>query len=375
MDQSVQRAWEEIVYFKRQDALSKCVFVFLKLISFLYVFIWRCYLFLYYCGVLKKHRVPAFVVGIGNLTLGGTGKTAFVETLARRWLKEKQNSVCVLTRGYPASPSQPVFVSEESAPEQCGDEAVYLFQKLRPVPVVCCRNRLRSANIVTATGNPSVLFMDDAFQYQKLYKDEEIVLVDATNPFGNGEIFPAGILREPAAALRRANMVVLTKADQVPIEEKNKLLKVILNLAPGIPVFQAKYVPASLFSIREGRDLHLNTLKGWKIAGMCAIGSPESFQKTLESAGAEVVHFFRFPDHHFFTKPELENVQTRCLQESAEALVTTEKDAVRIRTLKGMTENGVPFFVLKVRFEFLDNGEELFWQNIQEAFKKKRRIS
>lgn len=265
-------------------------------------------------------RVPAQVISFGNLTAGGTGKTPAVIERARIELAAGKK-VAVLTRGYGAQQGNaPIAVpAAEASVEQLGDEPTLIARKAPGVLIVKGADRVAAARLAIETWGCDTLILDDGFQYVRLERDENIVLIDASNPFGNGSLIPRGILREPVAHIERATQIVLTRCDQA--KDVEELLRVLRDLCPGIPVRRTCHAPSALWRVADGAVCPLDTLRGQTVKAVCGIGHPEAFLRSLESLGAHVAERVCYPDHApipaaAFAGPGL--------------VVTTEKDAVRL---------------------------------------------
>ncbi len=266
-------------------------------------------------------RVDAQVVSFGNLTAGGTGKTPAVIERARMELAEG-NRVAVLTRGY-GSPDSTTPVDSESIDEKdryrlLGDEAALTLKKAPGVIVIKDPDRVAGARTAVAKHRCGVLLLDDGFQHTRLARDENVLLIDAANPFGNGALLPRGILREPIAAMARATQIVLTRCDQVADVEP--LIETIHTHAPGVPIRKTQHAPETLWNTSGGAEMQLSELAGKEIVAACAIGHPESFFKTLEDLGATLTERLTFPDHAPIPESALP---------ATGMVVMTEKDAVR----------------------------------------------
>lgn len=283
-------------------------------------------------GVLRSTDPPIPVISVGNLCHGGTNKTPMVEMLARR-LFECGLCVGIVSRGYGGESKDPIQVGKGGAssdPQAVGDEPLMLASRLRGVRVVVSRDRLLGVRMLADLGC-DVAVADDAFQHRKMGRDADIVLIDATDPFGNGRMFPAGILREGKDALSRADIVVITKSDQVSPDALASLKSDVENVAGADKVFTARLRLESWIKITgaEPRD-HTppdgRTAPAGRLVSFSAIGNPDSFNDFLTSHGADLVRTFALRDHHKFTWADLESFERAASSLGADGFVCTEKD-------------------------------------------------
>jgi tetraacyldisaccharide 4'-kinase len=272
---------------------------------------------LYDRGWLRVERAAVPVVSVGNLTLGGTGKTPTVEYVAR-FYRTLDRRVAILSRGYGGDAVR-------------NDEALVLEENLPDVPHLQGADRAALARIAVEELESEVLVLDDGFQHRRLRRDLDLVLVDATAPWGYGRLFPRGLLREPLRGLRRAGVVLLTRCDQVPAEALARLRAEVGRRAPGVPVVESVHAPVRLVA-GDGRDADLALLAGRPLAAFCGIGNPPAFRRTLAGLGGEVRAFRTFPDHHRYTRSDVDDLRTWAQQLPADAvIVTTQKDLVKLR--------------------------------------------
>lgn len=279
----------------------------------------------------EARRLPAFVISIGNLVVGGTGKTPMVLHVARA-LAEAGEVPAVLSRGYGGRSSSVARVnpSEESSINAglYGDEPALLASRLAPLPVWVGRERWRSGLAAIETDGARILILDDGFQHMRLERNLDIVLLDARLPFGNGSLLPLGPLREPRSHLERAHAIILTRAeDPVKTAAAEEMLG---SLFPGKPVFTCRHKPGGLLAGREGRPLPPERVRGRRVLAFAGIAHPSSFFSSLETLGLEVAAGIGFPDHHFYGAEELHGLLDTARGLGASLLVTTEKDHVRL---------------------------------------------
>ena len=281
-------------------------------------------------GLLPRHRAPVPVVSVGNLTVGGTGKTPVVAELARR-LSRRGRVVAVLSRGYGGRGRGSRIVSDgtrilEDA-RLAGDEPRLLAEALPGVAVLAGADRLRSAELAHGRLGAAVAILDDGLQHRRLHRDLEVVVLDADRPFGNGALLPAGPLREGPAALRRADLLWATQVEGEGGGAGGGPRPFELAAAAGIPLVQSRYRPVRL---RLGETCHPpEALDGQPVLALTGIARPSRFVRTLEGLGARVVGLHAHPDHHAFREVEVAAALEAARRQGAR-VVTTEKDAVRL---------------------------------------------
>jgi len=287
-------------------------------------------------GGAAVHRVDAPVVCVGNLTLGGTGKTPVVEWLAR-WFRSHDVRVSIVSRGY--------GVEQGTR----NDEALELEQKLPDVPHLQHADRVEGARTAIEEFESQVVLLDDGFQHRRLARDLDVVLLDALEPFGYGHVFPRGMLREPLSGLRRAGVVVLSRADLVDEAERRRIHDAVRVHNAAAAWCEVRHAPRGLLNSR-GEQRPLDTLAGRRVVGFCGLGNPAGFRRTLESLGCEVAAFEEFPDHHAYERTDLDRLAATAARADAAALVCTHKDLVKLQTDE---LRGRPIWAVVVGIEFL----------------------
>jgi tetraacyldisaccharide 4'-kinase len=267
-------------------------------------------------GWRTTHRATVPVVSVGNLTLGGTGKTPMVEYTAR-WYRARGLRVAILSRGYGQSTG-------------LNDEGRVLDDNLLDVPQLQDRDRAHLAEIAVEELASELLVLDDGFQHRRLARDLDIVLLDALDPFGLGRLFPRGLLREPVKALRRAGVVVLSRADLVAEPERARIRREAERGGP-LRWVEARHAPLDLVDA-SGRVQPLEDLGNRSIAAFCGIGNPEGFRRTLEPRCAALAGFRTFPDHHPSNAADLADLAAWSRNLGDDLILTTQKDLVKLRT-------------------------------------------
>ena len=280
------------------------------------------------------------VISVGNLTLGGTGKTPLVEWLARQ-LDADNRRVVIVSRGYGAQEGNR------------NDEALELDLALPHVPHVQNPNRVAGAQQAIAEENAQVILLDDGFQHRRLARDLDIVLLDATEPWGYDHVFPRGTLREPFSGLARAQVVILSRADMLEPSARRKIQLRAAQLAPQAIWCEVQHQPDELVNA-VGEKLPLSALAGQRLAAFCGIGNPHGFRHTLESSAGEVAAWREFSDHYAYTPQDVNSLSN--LAQGADLAICTRKDLVKL----GTTSLGdVPLWALSIRLQFLV-GEDAF---------------
>lgn len=333
---------------------------------------------LFRAGILRRTSFPCAVVSIGNLTTGGTGKTGMTVLLAKM-LEGMGLRPAVLAHGYRASGAHARVVSDGHSvllpAAEAGDEASMLARLLPNVPIVIGRRRTESGLLALSQFAPDVMILDDGFQYWRLRRDLDIVLLDAVEPFGFGHLLPRGLLREPLHHLARADAIVLTQCDRAGPQKVAAVRHAVTKLAPGKPVWTAHYEPAGLTNLRSGEKEPMSRLRGARAAALSSIAVPQAFEDTLRALGVSDVLPFRFPDHYPYTVDDAAVVLQHARSIWADVVVTTEKDAVKLGpVLAGAEASAAPgqhpdVLVLSVRTAVDD--EEGFAKFVAEALGRK----
>ena len=318
----------------------------------------------YTWGVRQRRTLPCAVVSIGNLTLGGTGKTPLTMWVAR-WYQQQGWRVAVLSRGYGARPPTRLrVVSSGNGPlidwQAAGDEPYLLACCLPGVPVLIGKDRYRTGRYAYEQFGAHVLILDDGFQHYALQRDLDIVLIDASNPFGSGSLFPRGILREPLGALRRADAMVLTRVEMAG-ETLPALCQQMRRWNKQQPIYCLTTVVEALHRQDTPSAVDLATLRQGRVVAFVGIGNPQAFVTTLTRLGAEVAALLVFPDHHPYTQEDWQTIVATADKQQAVCLVTTEKDAVR---LAPSWQASVPVYTLRIGVMFAAS-DALFSHQLQ----------
>lgn len=339
----------------------------LKCLSFVFSGIVQLRFFLYRNRIMRDRPLGCLVVVVGNLTVGGTGKTPVVEKFARSLLS-RGRKVAILSRGY-GSKAEPKYKkfwrwmthAPETPPKivsdgervlldswEAGDEPYMLARNVPGVIVLVDKNRVKAGEFAIKHFGVDTLLLDDGFQYLPLRGQLNLLMVDKNDPFGNHNLLPRGILREPVKHIRRASYVFLTKSDGQPDPDLEALIR---EHKPEAEIIECAHQPKYVDEVFGDCRHSLDWLKGKRVASFSGIAVPESFEKFLRQLGAEIVYNQRFLDHHRFTGTELNRVFQGAADSKADLVITTEKDAVRVEP--DAVPADVPFFFLRLEVEIL----------------------
>jgi len=361
-------------YGRRADILRWILYA----LSHIYGLIVRARLALYFNRIYRPRALGCLVISVGNLTVGGTGKTPVVEMLARA-LTAGGRRVAILSRGYKSVPRpflvrlwekiskkkdvfQPRVVSDGQSllldSRTAGDEPFMLANNLRDVVVLVDRDRVKSGSYAIDHFGTDTLILDDGFQYVRMKHGIEVTLIDRQAPFGNEFLLPRGTLREPPANLKRATHIFITKCTGASNDD---LIARIRKYNRTADIIECAHRPQHLRNLVTGEVKPLEFLKGLKVGSICGIAIPESFEEGLRKLGAHIEISKFYTDHHRFTEREIENFIRRCGRRDLPAIITTEKDAVRIPRI---LDPEVPMYYLRVEIEILAGQES--WKRFVE---------
>ncbi|HZC59086.1 MAG TPA: tetraacyldisaccharide 4'-kinase [Chthoniobacterales bacterium] len=368
----------EVILEKRHGFRAALLRVVLRLLSFLYLAIVQVRLYLYRNRILKERQLGCLVISIGNLTVGGTGKTPVVEKFAKA-LQNGGRRVAILSRGYKSvdrrrksswlekllaqgSENPPRVVSDGKSvlldSATAGDEPYMLASNLKGVAVVVDKDRVKGGLHAIKNLGVDTLLLDDGLQYLHLKHRLDIVLVDRQAPFGNEYLLPRGTLREPPWNLRRANYIFITKCDG---ESNDNLVRRIRRYNRIAEIIECRHRPLYLKHVYKDERLPLEYLNGLYIGSFCGIAAPDSFESGLRNLGANIELSRHFADHHRYTERELTQFLQRCVRRDVSAVITTEKDAVRFPIIDPLE---VPIYYLRVEIEII--GGQRTWEQCLE---------
>ncbi len=358
----------------------------MKGLSLLFGLVVQLRLMLYRHRIIRPSTLGCQVISVGNLTVGGTGKTPVVEVFARN-LQQQGRKVAILSRGYKSKELpffekivQRITTGKIDPPPRvvsdgkrllldswtAGDEPYMLASNLPEVSVVVDKDRVKAGKYAIKELGCDTLILDDGFQYLKLGNRLDIALVDSTNPFGGGHLLPRGLLREPMRNIKRAGFIFITKCHEGGAKELKEQLR---RFNPVAEISECRHAAKYLKDVFGEKTYDLNMLKGMKIAAVSAIAVPETFETALRELGAEIIYTRRFADHHRFTQQEIINTINWSIKRGAQAVLTTEKDAVRFPFID---RRDIPVVFMRVEIEMLSGEEEFMDWIARICFKSSR---
>ena len=354
---------------------------FLRGCSYLYEYGVRLKLAMYDMGIKKKEKLDCCVISIGNITVGGTGKTPTAQKMADL-IKRMGYRVVILNRGYRSHWDKDIGVVSDGnkifmTAYEAGDEAYLMAKTLPGIPVVIGKNRAITGKYAVEKLNAEVIIMDDGYQHWHLERDLDVVLVDTLNMFGNGCVLPRGMLREPLENLNRGDLFLLTKTDQSSVLSRMQLRKTIERYNAKAPVVESVHHPKNFVEIADWykgitqNHMDLSELEGKDVMVFSAIGNPSSFEQTLSSIGLNIKEAVRYPDHHDYGMLEMQYILERASSHKAVAMITTSKDAVKIPTEFIYSSREIPLYILNMDIQVTDGFEE-FKECVLNAIKKEQ---
>ncbi|MDP2939238.1 MAG: tetraacyldisaccharide 4'-kinase [Candidatus Omnitrophota bacterium] len=344
---------------KVNSVFASFVKFILFLLSLVYSLAVKFIFYAYKSNILRTYYLNCKVISVGNITWGGTGKTPIVEMIANKLIKEGRK-VAIQSRGYKRKKTPQNSRLETADYRTMGDEPFMLQENLNEIPVIVGKNRVLEAKLALERLNLDVVILDDGFQHWKLFRDLDIVAIDATNPFGKGFLIPRGILREPLKGLKRADIFLLTHTDSAK-DNLNSLIQRLEEINPKAEIFESIHSPIGFYNILDTQKKIINTnlIKGKKIGIVTAIGNPASFKESVLNLGLNVSLKFIFLDHHEFSQDDFDRIITSCLKEGLSTLVTTAKDATRLRKYC-LDFRDVDILVLRIEIKITKNEDKFF---------------
>jgi tetraacyldisaccharide 4'-kinase len=352
---------DRLIYQREEPFWARVLLFPLHLLSLFYGGAVRARALVYALGLKKPKRLPCPVISVGNITVGGTGKTPLVMALARELMK-RGVPVAILSRGYKGKKASGPLVSDGQkvylSPEESGDEPFLMAKSLKDIPVLIGKDRFVTGQMAFQRFGVRGLLLDDGYQHLQLYRDLNILLIDSHIGFGNYHLLPRGILREPSSHLRRAHLFLLTKVDHpeaCPSLEAN-----LREIHPTSSIFHSHYEPSGLIGPKGERE-ELHSLKGKKALIFSGIANPDYFSSLLKRSGMEIIKEVIFPDHYRYTSKDLVSLENE--GKEADWFVTTEKDMVKLVSLD---IGRLPIRALRIEVTIWE--EEEFYQRVMAIF-------
>lgn len=292
--------------------------------------------YLYQAGVFKRFSLPCPVISIGNITAGGTGKTPAVIEIAKL-LRQHGKRVAILSRGYRRNTSMPNYVVQPDADvRMAGDEPLLIARKLQSqktsnvpnIPVIVGSQRYLSGKLALDRFQSEVILLDDGFQHIQLERTFDLVLIDATNPFGGGYMLPAGFLREPLTHLARAHAFVITRSDE--IDDLAPIKQQLQQFNPDAPIFRGVHACDEIKHVITGEIIEIDSLKKMRLLAVSGLANPASFFHLLDSSGLSPIENLAFPDHHWYTRQDAIEMRRIISEQDIDAVIATEKDEAKL---------------------------------------------
>lgn len=360
----------DLVHSKEVDGLfPHLIMGILYIFSLIYGLLVNIKLAGYKYGIFQKQKLDCFVISLGNVTVGGTGKTPTAQRLARD-IRDMGYRVVILNRGYRAKWHGEVGIVSDGKrlhmdAAEAGDEAYMLAKHLPEVPVLIGAERAKTGRYAMEHFGAEVAILDDGYQHWQLERDLDILLVDAVNVFGNGYILPRGTLREPISHISRADICLMTKVDQAAVGSCDYIRETVHRYNPEARIVESIHQPRCFIPLTEwyvniaSQGIDIAQMRGKRIMAVSAIGNPASFEQTLSDLGAVIIESLRYPDHHDYAMSEMTDIFQQAENAGAEAIVITEKDAVKIPADVAREKWSIPIYVICVEVNFQKGSEGL----------------
>ncbi|MFW5994277.1 MAG: tetraacyldisaccharide 4'-kinase, partial [Halanaerobiaceae bacterium] len=348
----------EIIRGNKKGPVSNLIKLKLRLLSYLYGFAVFIRNLMYDKNIFKRGRVDAKTISIGNITTGGTGKTPAVEAIASD-LNKLEQDIVIISRGYRGDNEKPLVVSNGdeilAGAKLAGDEAFMLASKLTEIPVIICKDRLKAASYAQEEFKPDFILLDDGFQHRRIIRDYDLVLIDATNPFGYNYLIPRGLLRENKSSLKRADGMVITRADQVSSSKLEEIIEELKDYNDPAYIYLSSHEPSYLQNI-AGERFSLDRLNNKNVIAFSGLGNPEAFESSLEKQGCNLIKHYIFSDHHSYRPEDFKEIARRFSKGNLDYLITTGKDLVKIddAIIDFFRVQGLNLYSLEIKMVFKD---------------------
>ena len=360
---SIKKKIERVITGDNENGYSWFV-PFLSMVSKVYGGAVKLRRIFYKKAVLNSKRLPCPIISIGNITVGGTGKTPMTIYVAQV-VKQLGYKVAIISRGYKGKAEKVGGIVSDGkvlmmTPENAGDEPYMMANRLKDVPVIVGKNRFKAGRQAIRKFDPDIIVLDDGFQHLKLQRDLDLVLLDYRKPFGNGHLLPRGVMREPVSSLLCANAIILTRSDTVNDNEMSSSLKKLRSYERKKPVYRTFHHPF-VYKINNGEKKKFETniqetsrqssdcIKGRTAFAFSGLADNHSFQQTVKSLKCNLSGFKEFPDHHPYSERDLDEILLAAKKSMSECIITTEKDYVRIAHKINWSDD---LFVIGIEIDF-----------------------
>jgi len=354
---------ESVISGERSGIFPSFLRIKLLLISYLTLGMVKIRRWLYSRGLLRSENLPCKVISVGNVVVGGSGKTPTVIAIAKLLKEDSDLKIAVVSRGYRSKTKGNAIVSDGNSvlldSALAGDEPYLLAQNLSGIPVLIGKDRIKSISEAIGRWGIQVAILDDGFQYLKMVRDVNIVTIDSTSPFGFYHLLPRGYLREPLSALKNADLILLTRTDQC--KNLNEVKRQLQEIASSVPIFESVHQPTCLMLAEKNQDLGLDYIKNKNVLAVCGIANHLSFIETLNALNPAKITPVSFPDHHEYTNDDIRNIGNKAIEINANMIVTTEKDAYKIREI-----TACPVLILKIELKLICSSTDKFLELIKQ---------
>ena len=304
-------------------------------------------------GTLDSYKLDVPVISIGNITVGGTGKTPMTIFLAN-YLSKLNYKIGILTRGYKRTSKGLVVVSDNGKIQITdwhisGDEPKLLAYSCPNASVIVCADRVSAGKYAIEKLDCNLFLLDDGYQHLRLQRDCNILLIDATNPFGSDYLLPAGLLREPLEQIKRADIIIITKTNLANLDKKSLIeMREKLEKYSSVPIFLSSQIPLHLHFLKDNSIKKLDFLQGKDIISISALGNPQAFEDSLIQLNANIIKNYRFRDHHSYTKADLDKIIREMREKNINIAITTSKDAIRLPKIE---LDDIDFYILEIEMQ------------------------
>ncbi|MGM0436893.1 MAG: tetraacyldisaccharide 4'-kinase [Bacillota bacterium] len=360
MRKQLEKYLLNVIKGEKDRFFDKIVKIILTILEAVYLVIIKIRDIFYKIGIFKSKKLDTKTISVGNITTGGTGKTPVVEKLASE-LSAKDKKVGILSRGYHSEGDTPLVISDgqEILTElsKAGDELYMMASHLSGIPIVKGKDRHKAGELAISEFDLDMLIVDDSFQHLQLDRDLDIVVIDALNPFGYDHLLPRGILREPLSSLKRSDIVIVSRTDQVNESKLEDIKNTIYSHNSEADIFTSNHCPVKLKSLasnNENDGKNISDLKGKKVLALSGIGNPDSFVKSLEELDIKVVETAIYPDHYDYDQDDVMDIMMKAQLNGVDFIITTEKDSVKFNEeiLNNFSKMDTDLYSLGIELKF-----------------------